>query len=80
MQEFIDATNYNLGIKGNLTKVCVAGLSLAEKYGKSEVVKNYLNELPPASTFKNPSLGFDELIVGLNNLQMTQTFEETKVR
>lgn len=81
MQEFNDAANYNLGIKGNLTKVCIAGLSLAEKCGKLEEVKSFLNELPPASAFKNPSPGLDEFIAGLNGLQVTQENNlEAKVR
>ena len=72
MQEFVNETNYNLGRRGNLTNVCAMGLSLAQKYGKLEEVKSFLSELPPASSFKNPSPGLDELIAGLNSLQVTQ--------
>ncbi len=79
MQKFIDATNYNLGRRGNLARVCAMGVSLAEKYGKLEEVKEYLSELPPASAFKNPSPGLDEFIAELNSLQVTQNFE-TKTR
>lgn len=81
IREYNDAANYNLGIKGNLINVCAIGFSLAEKYGKLEEVKSYLNELPPSSAFKNPSPGLDEFIAGLNSLQMTQENNfETKVR
>ena len=81
MNEFNNAANYNLGIKGNLTKVCEIGLSLAQKYDKLEEVKSFLSELPPASSFKNPSPGLDELITGLNSLQVTQEQNiETRTR
>ncbi len=80
IRSFNDAANYNLGIKGNLAKVCAIGVSLAEKCGKVEEVKSYLSELPPASSFNNPSVGLDEFIAGLSSLNMTQTIEESKVR
>ena len=72
MQEFNNAANYNLGRGGMLTDVCAKAISLAQKYGKLEEVTSYIKDLPPASSFNNPSPGLDELIVGLNNLQMTQ--------
>mgnify|MGYP005776308597 CR=1 FL=1 len=75
IRKYNDAANYGLGRKGNLANVCAIGISLAEKCGKLEEVKTFLNELPPAAAFKNPSLGLDELIAGLNNLQATQTIE-----
>ena len=81
IREYNDAANYNLGIKGNLAKVCAIGVSLAEKCGKLEEVRSYLSELPPSSAFNNPSVGLDEFIAGLNNLQMTQENNlEAKVR
>ena len=80
MKEFIDATNYNLGIRGNLTKVCAIGISLAKKYGKYEELVSYLQQLPPSSAFKNPSPGLDELITKLNNDIIIENNIETKVR
>ena len=72
IRKFNDATNYNLGRRGNLTNICAIGVSLAEKCGKLEEVKGFLAELPPATAFKNPSPGLDEFIAGLNSLQVTQ--------
>ena len=72
MQEFNNAANYNLGRGGMLTDVCAKAISLAQQYGKLEEVTSYIKNLPPASSFNNPSPGLDELIAGLNSMQMTQ--------
>ncbi len=72
MQEFNNAANYNLGRGGMLTDVCAKAISLAQQYGKLEEVTSYIKDLPPASSFNNPSPGLDELIAGLNSMQMTQ--------
>ena len=72
MQEFNNAANYNLGRGGMLTDVCTKAISLAQQYGKLEEVTSYIKDLPPASSFNNPSPGLDELIAGLNSLQTTQ--------
>lgn len=80
MKEFIDAANYNLGRGGNLTTVCAKGIALAQQRGKEKEVVSYLQELPPAKSFNNPSSGLDELIAGLSNLQITQTVEQSRTR
>ena len=72
MQEFNNAANYNLGRGGMLTDVCAKAISLAQQYGKLEEVTSYIKDLPPASSFNNPSSGLDELIAGLSSLQTTQ--------
>ena len=82
MQEFIDAANCNYGLGNMLTEVCDKGIALAEKYGKVEEVVGYLNELPPAKAFKNPSPGLDEFIARLNDLRVTQenNLEQARTR
>ena len=64
MQEFIDATNYNLGRGGMLTEVCVEGLKLAYKFGKYDELVSYLKELPPESALN--AKGFDDLVSSLD--------------
>ena len=77
MKEFVDATNYNLGIRGNLTKVCVTGIALAQERDKLQEILDYLKELPPVQTFDNPSVGLDSLVADLNGMQ---ELEEVKTR
>ena len=69
-----------MGRGGNLTTVCAKGIALAQQYGKEKEVVSYLQELPPAKSFNNPSSGLDELIAGLSNLQITQTVEQSRTR
>jgi len=60
-EKFNEQANYNLGVRGNISKVVVAYNDLAKGMGKEDVAINMISSLPPASSLNNPDYRLDEI-------------------
>ncbi len=59
---FNNLANNNLNNKGSLAMVLESYIALADSLGLSDIAYKKISELPPASSFENPSIGVDNII------------------
>ena len=59
--QFNEQANYNLGVRGNISKVVVAYADLAKGMGKEDVAIDMISSLPPASALNNPDYRLDQI-------------------
>lgn len=76
-KQFNDQANYNLGVKGNLSQVLVAGLNLAKGMGKEKIAVEKISSLPPAEALNNKDPRLDSLV---SMYTQDMVVEESRVR
>lgn len=75
-EEFNKQANYNLGIKGNLSKVVIAYNNLAKSMDKGQVADEMISALPKAESLNNPDYRLDEIVA----MYEQPVVEHTKTR
>ena len=61
-EEFNKQANYNLGVRGNLSKVVVSYSNLAKSMGKEEIATEMISNLPASESLNNPDYRLDEIV------------------
>lgn len=79
-EKFNEQANYNLGVRGNLSKVMVSGLELAKSMGKENIALKQLFELPPSNTLVHPDQRLDGIkAICETMIQEQEVVEERKM-
>ena len=75
-EEFNKQANYNLGVRGNLSKVVVSYANLAKSMGKDEIAVEMISNLPKAESLNNPDYRLDEIVA----MYETPVVEQVRTR
>ena len=78
-EQFNEQANYNLGVRGNISKVVVAYNDLAKGMGKEDVAINMISALPPSNALVHPDPRVDGLQTILTVNQEQDLVEEKRL-
>ena len=75
---FVNESNYNLGIKGNMSKVLVSGMNLARSMGKEVVAAEFIHNLAPSQAYVHPDPRLDGLREACETIVQSQELVEER--